>query len=95
MPQAKKPILYEVRLEGAPCFRVAEPTVHVEGRTTLGFRIECSAFFTGAHVGRVLFLSRGDGINTAHASTLVFDLAAQIEVGSPLEVRLMNSLSPK
>ena len=81
---AKKPIVYEVRLEGAPCFQAAT-TVKLDGRTTLGFKLECNAVFTGEHVGRILFLSRGDGISTAHASTLVFDLAAKIDVGAPME----------
>ena len=73
---AKKQIIYDVRLEGAPCFKVADTQVRLDGRTTLGFKISCHAVFTGKHKGRVIFLSRGDGIGTAHASTLVFDLAA-------------------
>ena len=31
---AKKPIVYEVRLEGAPCFRVTDTQVKLEGRTS-------------------------------------------------------------
>ena len=88
---AKKPIVYEVRLEGAPCFRVADSTVRLEGKQTLGFKIDCLAVFTGQHTGRVLFLSRGDGISTAHASTLVFDLAATIDIGAPLETASAES----
>lgn len=73
-----------MRLEGATCFRVAQTSVKLDGRTTLGFNIACHAIFTGSHVGRILFLSRGDGIGTAHASTLVFDLAATIDIGAPM-----------
>ena len=53
---ARKDLVYEVRLEGAPCFRVADTYVKLDGRTTLGFKIDCLAVFTGSHTGRVLFL---------------------------------------
>lgn len=81
---AKKPIVYKVRLEGAPCYSIDERIVRLEGKQTKDFRIDCVGFFTGRHTGRLFFISIGDGTLTANASTLVFDLTATIDIGAPL-----------
>ena len=81
---SKKPIAYEVRLEGAACFKIDESYVRVEGKSSLPFRVEVCGVFQGEHSARLVFLSRGDGVGTANASTLVFELRASIDVGAPL-----------
>ena len=86
---AKKPIIYEVRLEGPPaprqCFKVGAREVRIEGKSTLPFPVNVLSFFIGQHTGRLIFLSKGNGVDTANASTLVFDLLATIDIGLPLE----------
>jgi len=41
--------------------------------------------FSGEMSGQLVFLSRGDGVGSSNASSLVFDLKAQVSFGQPHE----------
>lgn len=91
-----KPVEYDVRLYGSPAFSIdrkrptkgAPATCHLrlEPRAAITFAIEMSSAFTGATAGTLRFLSRGDGIGSSNASTLVFDLRAEVSIGQPMGV---------
>ena len=88
---AKKPIAYEVRLTGAGCFKVGATQVRLEPKATLSFPVECLSNFMGVHAGRLIFLSQSSGSSMASANTLVFELAASIEMGAPMESATISS----
>ena len=80
-----------MRLDGASCFSTASSYVRLEPRSTLSFQIDVLARFTGEATGRLVFMSRGDGIGTANASTLVFALKATIGIGAPLSTAAVDA----
>jgi len=45
----------------------------------------------GEQSGRLIFLSRGNGVSTANATTLVFSLLASIDIGAPVEIFSIES----
>lgn len=79
-------LLPQVRLEGSRYFSLPSPSVRLEARSSFPFVVSCTAHHTGEHTARLLFLSRGNGLSVANASTLVFSLEANIEMGPPAEV---------
>lgn len=76
---AKRPIQYVVRLEGSSAFELPlGRTARIEARSTLAFPVTFASRFAQDASARLLFLSRGDGVNTAHATSLSFVLDARI-----------------
>jgi len=88
---SRKPIVYEARLEGAECFRITSSYLRLEPKTSLQFSVSCISHFMGSHHGRLIFLSRGNGVSVANATTLVFSLRADIDIGIPAETFTVES----
>jgi len=88
---SKRPIAYEVRLKGADCFHIDSLEVRLDPKSSVQFPVNCTSHFMGDHFGRLVFLSRGNGISTANANTLVFGLHATIDIGTPAETFSVES----
>ena len=92
---SRKPLEYEVRLDGAACFCLGDKTptasgaaktsLRLEPRTSLKVEVGMLSAFSGEMSGQLFFLSRGDGVGSSNASSLVFNLKAQVSFGQPHE----------
>ena len=58
--------------------------MRIESKGTHAFPVEVLSRFTGEATGRLLFISRGDGVGTANATTLVFSLRSVTTIGAPM-----------
>lgn len=89
---AKRPIQYVVRLEGSTAFELPlGRVVRIEPRSTLAFPVIFASRFAADAKARLLFLSRGDGVTTAHATSLSFVLDARITSKKPHATLVVTS----